>query len=284
MNLSTSINPTREDGGMDHRFTGLTNEIVSRAGKECIEDLSHLYQYTNDAEARYEKAGLTLVTSFFQVDMEKWQRRTFLKRLRVWLQEIGFKPSKVSKLITAGEFIAAELKDIEGMTDEWCSSTEELEQIKGERLEYLHSYGVSGLYQIARMNWKGQAQARNSYAASEGKPLTVRELEKLQAKYPAENSGRTSRKAKSKESFVEEDQTKELVTQLVETVQAIDWANIQDDPESMDLLSSVELRLDHMAELVDQWKYAQVTLTNAYEQLELEVHPLVKQTHTHGAK
>ena len=65
MNLSTTINPIREDGDMDHRFTGLTNEIVRRAGMECIEDLSDPYQYTNDAEARYEKAGLTLVTSFF---------------------------------------------------------------------------------------------------------------------------------------------------------------------------------------------------------------------------
>ena len=102
---------------MDHRFTGLTNEIVRRAGKECIEDLSRLYQYTNDAQARYEKAGLTVVTSFFQVDMEKWQRRIFLKQLRMCLQEIGIKPSKGSKLITAGEFMAAELKDIEGMTD-----------------------------------------------------------------------------------------------------------------------------------------------------------------------
>ena len=101
--------------------------------------------------------------------MEKWQRRTFLKRLRVWLQEIGFKPSKVSKLITAGEFMAAELKNIEGITYEQCF-LEDVEQVRSERLEYLHSYGVSGLYQIARMNWKGQAQARNSYAASEGKP------------------------------------------------------------------------------------------------------------------
>ena len=121
------------------------------------------------------------------------------------------------------------------------------------------------------MNWKGQVQACNSYAASEGKPLTVRELEKLQAKYPAENSGRTSRKTKSKESVVELDQTKDLVSQLVKTVEAIDWASIQDDPESMDLLSSVELRLDHMAELVDQWKYAPVTLTSRHEQLEMEL-------------
>ena len=197
MNLSTIINPTREDGGMDHRFTGLANKIVSRAGEECIKELSHLYQYTNDAEARYEKAGLTLVTSFFQVDMEKWQRRTFLKRLRVCLQEIGFKPSKVSKLITAGEFMAAELKNIEGITYEPVF-LEDVEQVRRERLAYLQSYGVSGLYQIARMNLKGQVKALNSYAASEGKPLTVRELEKLQAKYPAENSGRTSRKTKSK--------------------------------------------------------------------------------------
>jgi len=123
------------------------------------------------------------------------------------------------------------------------------------------------------MNWKGQAQVRNSYAASEGKPLTARELEKLKAKYPAENSGRGSCKTKLKESVVEVDQTKELVSQLVKKVQAIDWASIQDDPESMDLLSSIEFRLDHMAELVDQWKYAPVTLTSRYEQMEMETHP-----------
>ena len=196
MNLSTTINPIREDGGMDHRFTGLTKEIVRRAGDECIKELSHLYQYTNDAEARYKKAGLTLVTSFFQVDMEKWQRRTFLKRLRVCLQEIGFKPSKVSKLITAGEFKASELKRISCETNDWLESEEEFEARKKDEVKYLKSYQVSALYQVARMNWEGQAEARNSYVASEGKPLTVRELEKLQARYPAENSGRTSRKTK----------------------------------------------------------------------------------------
>ena len=75
------------------------------------------------------------------------------------------------------------------------------------------------------------------------------------------------------EIAVEVDQTKDLVSQLVKTVQAIDWACIQDDPESMDLLSSVELRLDHKAELVDQWKYAPVTITSRYEQLEMELGP-----------
>jgi len=136
--------------------------------------------------------------------MEKWQRKTFLKPLRVCLQELVFRPSKVSKLITAGEFMAVQLKDIEGMTDEWCRSTEELEQIKQERLAYLQSYGVSGLYQIARMNWEGQVHARHSYTISEGKPLAVRELERLRSRYPAEKSGRTTRKTKLKKSVVEE--------------------------------------------------------------------------------
>ena len=263
MNLSTIINPTREDGGVDHRFTGLANEIVSMARDECIKDLSHLYQYTNDAEARYEKAGLTLVTSFFQVEMEQWQRRSILKRLREYLQEIGFKRSKVSKLIAAGEFMAAATKQIEGMTNEWCSSTEELAKEKGEQLVYLQSYGVSGLYQLARMNWKGQAQARNSYAAADGKPLTVRELERLQSKYPAEISGSRSRKTKLQDERVDGGQTKELVSTLVNTVKAIDWSSIHDDPEAMDLLSTVELRLDHMAELVEKWKYSSLTITTS---------------------
>ena len=134
-----------------------------------------------------------------------------------------------------------------------------LRQGKKDEVKYLKSYQVSALYQIARMNWEGQAEARNSYVAAEGKPLTVRELERLQGRYPAENLGITSHKTKSTESVVEVDQTKELVSQLVKTVQAIDWASIQDDEESMDLLSSVELRLDHMAELVDKWKYASQT-------------------------
>ena len=165
--------------------------------------------------------------------------------------------------------MAAELKDIEGMTDEWCSSTRELEQIKSERLAYLQTYGASGLYQIARMNWKGQAEARNSYEASEGKPLTVRELERLQSKYPAENSCSRSRKTKLKKNATEEDRTRDLVSQLVNTVKAINWSSIHDDPEAMDLLSTVELRLDHMAELVERWKYSPLTITCRYEQLEI---------------
>ncbi len=150
-------------------------------------------------------------------------------------------------------------------------SEEGFEVRKEDEFKYLQSYQVSALYQVARMNWEGHTEASNSYELSEGKSLIVRELEKLQAKYPAENSGNRSCKTKLNGSVFEEDQTKDLVSQLVKTAQATDWASIQDDPASMDLLSSFELRLDHMAELVDQWKCAPVTLIIRYEQLELEL-------------
>jgi hypothetical protein len=40
----------------------------------------------------------------------------------------------------------------------------------------------------------------------------------------------------------------------------------------MDLLSTVELRLDNMAELVENWKDSPVTITTSWhEQLELDI-------------
>ena len=91
----------------------------------------------------------------------------------------------------------------------------------------------------------------------------------LKSKYPAEISGSRSPKTKLDEKRVDSGQTKELVSTLVNTVKAIDWSSIHDDPEAMDLLSTVELRLDHMAELVEKWKYSPLTITSRYEQLEI---------------
>jgi len=239
MKLSTIINPTREDGGIDFRFTGLARQIVDRAGNDCANDLASLYQYTNTAELRYEKAGLTLVTSFFQVEMEPWERRTFLKRLRECLQEIGFKPSKVSKLITAGEFMANELRDAEMIASEWCDSGDEKAQIKNDNLAYLNSYGVSGLYQLARMNFTGLCKAREGYKDAEMKPLPVRELEKLQSKYPADDKGRAQKK-KVCEYNLDEEKTGDLVRKFVQMAQLVDWSGVQCDPESINLLRSIK--------------------------------------------
>ena len=54
MDLPTLINPIRDDGGIDNRYTGLAKQIVDLAGKECVNELASFHQYTNDAEARFE--------------------------------------------------------------------------------------------------------------------------------------------------------------------------------------------------------------------------------------
>lgn len=300
MDLPTLINPIRDDGGIDNRYTGLAKQIVDLAGKECVNELASFHQYTNDAEARFEKAGLTLVISFFQITMEPWQRRSFKKRLRQCLEEIGFRPSKITKLLTAGEFVAAELTDQFRQSDsyqDWFDSEDAAKAHNEEYIDYLHSHGVTALYHLARMNEKGQAKARSSYDHEIGKPLSVRDLEKLQRQHPADNrshrSGRgrqpgTNQKANSAlpqgfecqsvevESSVitelmplepsvdsREATTTELVEQLVYLVQTIDWSTIKDNQEAMEVLSTVEYTWSQISEVVDDWKYIPQTRTHA---------------------
>ena len=300
MDLPTLINPTRDDGGLDQRFTGLARQIVDLAGRECVKELASFHQYTNDAEARFERAGLTLVISLFQIEMEPWQRRSFKKRLRECLEEIGFRPSKITKLITAGEFVATEVNEQLRDSDSygaWFDSEEAAKAGFGEYINYLHSHGVSALYHLARMNWKGQAKARSSFDHDLGKPLSVRELEKLQRLHPADNKGKrrpsgriqgtnqvtnstplegTPLSAVAIEPAVitelmplvpavdsREATTTELVEQLVSLVKAIDWSTIKDNHEAMETLSSVEYTWSQINEVVDDWKYLPLTLTHA---------------------
>ena len=117
MDLKNSINPVNDDGSIDHRYVSVTSEIIQRAGQDCIRDLSDFYRLTKLSESKYELAGLRLVSAFFHVDMERWQRNGLKKRLRECLGEIGFSPSKISKLITAGEFVANEMSDQFTQTD-----------------------------------------------------------------------------------------------------------------------------------------------------------------------
>ena len=299
MNLSELINPLREDGGIDHRYSGLAKQIVELAGNDCIKDLASFYQYTNDAEARFEKAGLTLVSSFFQIEMERWQQNSFKKRLRECLEEIGFRPSKITRLLTAGEFVAGELKDQSKCSSwEWFDCQDAANAYRDQSIKYLYSHGVTALYHLARMNWKGQVKARNSYDYDLGKPLSVRELEKLQRQHPADNRGQQGRRGRTKprtdqtanstlppvsESADPGDvvtvitdvehldpatdthaaTTTELVEQLVSLVKAIDWSTIKDHQEAMDNLSSVEYTWSQISEAVDDWKYLPLTLTHA---------------------
>ena len=107
MNLKQLITPKNEDGSVDRRYIPIAQSIVDLAGKRVESDLRKLYDATNNLEKESASAGLQLVIALFSIPMdERFERSKFKKHIREQLQEIGFKPSKVSKLMGAGEFYA----------------------------------------------------------------------------------------------------------------------------------------------------------------------------------
>ena len=304
MDLKNSINPVNIDGSIDHRYVSVTSEIIERAGQGCIRDLSDFYNLTKESESKYELAGLRLVSAFFQQDMERWQRNGLKKRLRECLGEIGFSPSKISKLITAGEFVANEMSDNKSRRDdtsidEWDffkSTKEEKEQSYLWQVKYLRDHGLTGLYQLARMDWKGLVKARHKYQENGDIPLSTRELEKLQKRHPAktkERRGRPARFCRSQEKQVQEVRTEldqvrgltpiettdevnpqliqlqtthesgeisnaKLVEQFTGLANAIDWSSIGGDAEARRLLNSAEETLRFIADLAHESQYSPV--------------------------
>lgn len=306
MNLRNSINPINKDGSTDHRYTSIANQIIDIAGQECAHDLTELYEQTKQNESKYELAGLRLVSAFFQVEMERWQRNAFKKRLRDCLAEIGFRPSKVTRLIKAGEFVATEMlknKQMlkEGPDDFWPMSDglsweEEKQDRYNSQIKFLRDHGLTGLYELARMNDKGLIKALIGYRENGEIPLSTRELEKLQKRHPAktfERRGRpaTFRGSKEKEVKIiqaELDEVRgftsidisaqdvselsqlepaedsgevsnaELVEQFAVLAQAIDWSTIGCDKAARGFLTSIEETLSFIADLAHESRYSPV--------------------------
>ena len=107
MNLRQQITPKNDDGSIDHRYNPIAKAIAEQAGERVEAQLRKLYVETNKLEKESATAGLQLVIALFSVPMdERYERSKFKKHIREQLQEIGFKKSKVSKLMGAGEFYA----------------------------------------------------------------------------------------------------------------------------------------------------------------------------------
>ena len=86
---------------MDHRFTG----PLTRSSKGRKEVYSKIYQVPTSTQTMLKHATKAGLTGHNFGRYGKVATQDLLKATAC-LQEIGFKPSKVSKLITAGEFKA----------------------------------------------------------------------------------------------------------------------------------------------------------------------------------
>ena len=153
MNLKQLITPKNEDGSVDHRYIPIAQSIIDLAGEGVEAQLRKLYAATTNLEKESASAGLQLVIALFSIPMDdRFERSKFKKHIREQLQEIGFKPSKVSKLMGAGEFYARN-HDRSFSNDpfgEWFSESELIERQNRFLNEYFEN--VSKLYELSRMN------------------------------------------------------------------------------------------------------------------------------------
>ena len=194
MNLKQLITPKNEDGSIDHRYIPIAQSIIDLAGERVEAQLRKLYAATTSLEKESASAGLQLVIALFSVPMdERFERSKFKKHIREQLQEIGFKPSKVSKLMGAGEFYARN-HDRAFPNDSWDECFSELERIERQN-HFLDEYfkNVSKLYELSRMNDMAIDRVRTEFLYG-NKVYTQSELEELRRSNPKEERNGRGRK------------------------------------------------------------------------------------------
>ena len=184
MNLRQQITPKNDDGSIDHRYVPIAKAITELAGKRVEAQLRKLYVETNKLEKESATAGLQLVIALFSVPMdERFERSKFKKHIRDQLQEIGFKKSKVSKLMGAGEFYA---RNYNRPFSTICFEEvfTELELVERQN-RFLDEYfkNVSKLYELSRMSDDAVDQVRQELL-DDNKVYTQAELEELRRSNP----------------------------------------------------------------------------------------------------
>ena len=187
MNLKQLITPKNEDGSVDHRYIPIAQSIVDLAGEKVEAQLRRLYAATSNLEKESASAGLQLVIALFSIPMdERLERSKFKKHICEQLQEIGFKPSKVSKLMGAGEFYARH-HDRAFSNDPFGQWFSELQLIARQN-RFLNEYfkNVSKLYELSRMNDAAIYRVRSEFL-DDNKVYTQAELEELRRSNPKED-------------------------------------------------------------------------------------------------
>ena len=191
MNITKTITPKNDDGSLDQRFGLHIEKLIHLCGVECINTLHTFHKETEESERKAGGAALHMIVKLYSIQMEEWEQKRLTKRVREALQEIGFKPSKVTKLMGAGRFKANEWNQVYGDEFEYKSN----EQLEKEQHDLLSSYGVTALYEISRMNDFGRAKVRNAFN-NDKKLFKKDELEEIRRENPInldEQRGRSQR-------------------------------------------------------------------------------------------
>ena len=160
-------------------------------GERHASKLLDLYEKSTKLQADASASGLKLVIALYQIDMnERFERSRMKAHIRDQLQELGFKPANVSKLMGAGEFYANNY-DKPYDSFEYRPDNE----LRANQNNFLNKYSekITSLYELSRMNDTGVWLVRNTYL-TDGVIYSSSEMEDLRRKYPKNEHERRGRK------------------------------------------------------------------------------------------
>tara|TARA_X000000368_G_C22906290_1_gene656424 strand:+ start:81 stop:935 length:855 start_codon:yes stop_codon:yes gene_type:complete len=207
MNLVQLLTPKNEDGSIDQRYSSITATIVDQIGKQAANGLLEFYNKSFELEKRYGGYALQLVVTSFSIDQDEYQQKRMTKSLRTALQELGFKPSNVSKLLSAGRFLGT----YDLLEETFCyfgrNTLLDGQQAQAKLDEYFNGFTIGLLDVISRTRKQGRKKAYSHYAMT-GKRMSQAELEEVRRQYPLNPDERRGHKSQSHDSAKSSDLAK----------------------------------------------------------------------------
>ena len=193
MNLKQLITPKNEDGSVDHRYQSISNQICGLAGEKCLAKLKEFYEQTSKLESEHAAAAIHLAQKSFEIDVDGYQRKRITKALTIALKELGFKPSKVTKIINAGRFLQSYGWFEEGKCYFGINSEVTGQDFIDKLSEYFGGFGAGSLDVLGRMTIQGRKKAYRHFAKG-GIRMSQKALEALQREHPVKLNERRGRK------------------------------------------------------------------------------------------
>ena len=148
MNIAKTITPKNNNCSLDQRFVVHIKKLIRLCGIECLNTLHSFHKETEESKRKAAGAALHMIVKLYSLEMKEWEKKRLTTSIREALEELGFKPSKVTQLMGAGKFKAKEWHRVHIDEFEYKSN----EQLKNKQYEFLRSYGATALYEISRKN------------------------------------------------------------------------------------------------------------------------------------
>ena len=242
MDLKQLITPKNDDGSIDHRYQSISNQICGLAGEKCLAKLKEFYEKTSKLESEHAAAAIHLSQKSFEIDVDGYQRKRITKALTIALKELGFKSSKVTKIINAGRFLQTYDWFEEGKCYFGINSEVTGQDFIDKLSEYFGGFGAGSLDVLGRMTIQGRKKAYRHFAKG-GIRMSQKALEALQREHPVKLNEKRGRKPAG--SCIHQTES----TQAVVTHESLVVMEDADGDSAITQPESAQRHIDHFFQL-----------------------------------